>query len=119
MNKSKSLLCALLLSVVCGSAGYAQLDPTIRILIFQNGRVHGEVFVPERAPEELAYLEHWVIYPDFQYPGPGFIGALMLTPVPSMRPYADTQEFFRTAPFPAGSKYIQVESVESDTLPGR
>jgi hypothetical protein len=119
MNRKQVVVAALLLIVAfAGSAG-AQLDPTIKYHLYENGSHVGEVFVPERAIDAVSYTEHWVLYKNYQYPGPRFIGALLIAPIPSEAPYADETEFFRTAPFPEGSTYIKVDSVESDVLPGR
>jgi hypothetical protein len=119
MNRIQIVVAALLLTVAFGGSALAQLDPSIKFNLYENGSHVGEVFVPERAADALTYTEHWVLYKNYQYPGPRFIGALLIAPMPSMAPYADETEFFRTAPFPEGSTYIKVDSVEYDALPGR
>lgn len=119
MRKQKLIVGAILLTVVFSGVALAQLDPGIKIHLYENGSLVGEVFVPERGTGDLAYTEHWVLYKNYQYPGPRFVGELLVAPVPSVRPYADTAEFFRNAPFPEGSKYVEVQAVEYDFLPGR
>ena len=103
---------------VAGTA-LAQLDPGIKFHLFENGIPVGEVYVPERAPSATSYVEHWVLYPGYRYPGPNFVGELLVAPIPSVRPYASDAEFFRRAPFPEGSTYIEVRADEYDVLPGR
>ena len=116
---ARAIVVAALLLTVSSGIARAQLDPGIKYHLYENGVFVGEIYVPEREPQSPSYTEHWVLYPNYQYPGPRFIGPLLVAPMPSMRPYESDAEFFRTAPFPAGSKYVEVQAVESDFLPGR
>lgn len=118
-HKLQRLVGGILLTVLFSGVAFAQLDPSFKIHLYENGSLVGEVFVPDREKGQLAYTEHWVLYKHYQYPGPRFVGELLVAPIPSMRPYASDADFFRNAPFPEGSKYIEVKAVESDFLPGR
>ena len=95
----------------------AQLDPGGRIYLYENGVRVGEVYVPNRAPGQTQYIEDWVLYPNYLYPGPRFIGALQIVPAPTEQPYASEQDFFQKVPFTTGSKYIRVLARESSYLP--
>ena len=105
MNKVKLLIPAvmalLILTGLLSQNARAQIDPQ-RIYFYENGIRVGEVYVPDRAPGQAEYLEHWVLYPNYLYPGPRFIGALQIVPS-SEKPYASESEFFRTVPFAKGS----------------
>ena len=119
MKRTQTVVAALLITAAFAGSAIAQLDPSFKFNLYENGAHVGEAFVPERPLDAVAYTEHWILYKNYQYPGPRFIGALLIAPMPSMAPYADETEFFRTAPFPEGSTYIKVDSVEYDALPGR
>jgi hypothetical protein len=77
----------------------------------------GEVFVPQRDPAETRYVEHWVLYPNYRYPGPRYLGALRVVVSTSEAPYASEDDFFRNVPFAKGSKYVRVNCQESPALP--
>jgi hypothetical protein len=97
----------------------AQLDPGLRTYLYENGIRVGEVYVPDRAAGATEYVEDWVLYPNYLYPGPQFIGALQIVPSSSERPYASETDFFQRVPFAPGSKYIRVLAQEYTSLPGR
>jgi hypothetical protein len=118
MARSRFLMALGLVALFSG-VGWAQIDPSTKHRLYENGTLVGEVFVTPRAPTDRRYTEHWILYPNYQYPGPRFVGELQVTPIPSVAPYADEEEFFRTAPFPDGSKYVLVQVEEFDRLPGR
>src|SRR5215813_1200922 len=112
-----SLLLAASLFTIFSVPGEAQIDPSNRIYLFENGIRVGEVYVPERAEGQTEYVEHWVLYPNYLYPGPRFIGTLQIVPTPSEQPYEGETDFFKRVPFEKGSKYIRVTAQESATLP--
>jgi hypothetical protein len=95
----------------------AQVDPGTRLYLYENGVRVGEIYVPERAAGAIEYVEDWVLYPNYLYPGPQFIGALQIVSSPTERPYASETDFFQRVPFAAGSKYIRVFAQESNSLP--
>jgi len=116
MNKySRVVLVAVLVALTAGLVS-AQMDTGSKIGLFQNGQPVGEVFVPERATN-AAYTEHWVLYPNYQYPGPMFVGELLVAPIPSQLPRTSVEELFRAAP--QGSKHVRVDVQEFDLMPGR
>ena len=117
MTTNRLIVGAILLVGLLSGRVLAQLDPGTRFHLYENGSLVGEVFVPDRETGRRDYTEHWVLYKNYQYPGPRFVGELLVAPIPSVRPYADTADFFRNAPFPEGSKYIEVSVLESDLLP--
>ena len=95
----------------------AQVNPDVKVYLVENGANVGEIYVPERAPDATEYYEHWVLSPNYQYPGPKFMGKMQVTPSPTERPYASEADFFRNVPFPAGSKYVRVFAQEYSALP--
>ena len=122
----KYLLAGVMLTAVLGGlsrhVAQAQLDPGARMYVFEkapSGIDHAvaEIYVHDRAPDQTQYVEDWVLYPDYQYPGPQFIGMLNITPSPMERPYASQSDFFQNVPFKAKSKYIRVTAQEFTSLP--
>jgi hypothetical protein len=95
----------------------AQLDPDVRIYLYENGIRVGEVFVPERVEGQTQYVEHWVLYPNYMYPGPRYIGALQVVPSMTEKPYDSEADFFSRVPFEKGSKYVRVTAQEYNYLP--
>lgn len=124
MNKAVTFFvpAALLALVIAGTAprpANAQLDPGIRTLLYENGIQVGEIYVPERAAGQTQYDEEWVLYPNYRYPGPGFIGSLEIVASPTEKAYESLSDFLQRAPFPKGSKHVHVMSQEHDSFPGR
>jgi len=112
-----AVLCAVVLMGVMSRVAKAQFDPEVKIYLYENGVRVGEIYVPDRAPEQTEYVEHWVLYPNYMYPGPQYIGTLDIVPSPTERPYASESDFFSHVPFAKGSKYIRVTCQEYSTLP--
>ena len=108
---------AVMLTGIMPPAAKAQLDVGSRFYLYENGVRVGEIYVPDRAEGQSEYLEHWVLYPNYMYPGPRFIGALQIVPSPTEKPYASESDFFRNVPFAPGSKYIRVLAQEYSYLP--
>jgi hypothetical protein len=127
MKKTKKyLLGGLMLIAVLGGlsrhVAQAQLDPGARLYLIERGssgidHTVGEVYVHDRTPDQTQYVEDWVLYPNYQYPGPQFMGMLNITPSPMERPYASQSDFFRNVPFSAKSKYVRVTAQEFTSLP--
>ncbi|MGW1729104.1 hypothetical protein ACWCQK_40465 [Streptomyces sp. NPDC002306] len=101
----------------------AQLDPSTNVdgksksfdIIQFNHKV-GEIFVPDRASGSTSYLEHWVLFSDYKYPGKANPTAT-ITIKEGDSTYSDLQDFFSKVPFGSGSKYVKVDSHESAALP--
>lgn len=104
-----------------GAAGsaFAQADPGDGRAhdVFQNGIKVGEIFIPMRPKEAQEYLEHWILYPGYIYPGSYHPEASFTVKLGKVN-YASAGDFFSRAPFPEGSRYIRVHSAESFSLPG-
>ena len=109
---------AALALAVFSTPSHAQLDGgTFAIDLYENGKLVGEVYVPDRAPGQTQYYEDWVLFPDYQYPGPRFVGTLKIIADPTKRPYTSESDFFKNVPFAPGSKFVRVFSQESTSLP--
>ena len=107
---------AIVLAGVLSHTAKAQIDP-IKIFLYENGVRVGEVYVPDRAAGQTTYVEDWVLYPNYLYPGPRFLGALQIVPDAFSPPYASEADFFSRVPFAAGSKYVRVTAQEYTSLP--
>jgi len=116
MTKNSLLILTAVLVVLASGAVWAQLDPGVKFNLYQNGQPVGEVFVPQRTTN-VAYTEHWILYGNYQYPGPRYVGELLVAPIPSQAPYENADELLRAAP--QGAKYVRVDVLEFDYLPGR
>ena len=113
-----ALLLALLLARSAPPA-HAQLDPTggRSLEIWQGGEKVGEIYVPVRPAGATTYAEHWVLFPGYVYPsGDGKVEVALRPGGPAYRSEAD---FFARVPFAPGSRYVRVQSDDTDRLPGR
>ncbi|MFH0176609.1 hypothetical protein ACIA6D_30490 [Streptomyces cacaoi] len=100
-----------------GGTAHAQLDPDGKAFdIFQNNVKVGEIFVPERSQGDTDYLENWVLFPKYQYPGPQHPGLATVIKAGTTE-YKSQSDFFENVPFKPGSKYVAVDSHESSGLP--
>ena len=122
----KYLFAGLMLSMVLGGLSrhvvQAQIDPDVKIYLVEKAATGedqrvGEIYVHDREPGQTQYVEDWVLYPGYQYPGPSYLGILNITPSPMERPYASQADYFQNVPFAKGSKYIRVTAQEFTFLP--
>jgi len=123
----RTTLLLTVLALVAGAAlTRAQVDPSGRIYLYQEGNRVGEVFVEEgRVPlttldDRTEYREHWVLYPKYRYVGPNYLRGLVIKAEPSAMPYTDLADFQRRVPFGPKYKYIQITATEQliSLLPG-
>ena len=84
MRKFGLLAVVVVLLVLLSRATTAQFDPGLKIYLYQNGVLVGEVFAPDRPAGATVYTEHWVLYKTYRYPGPLFVGELLVAPMPSL-----------------------------------
>src|SRR5262245_23415562 len=117
MKKLKILIGVAVLGLALSCLLLAQLDSGNRFYLYENGARVGEIYVEDRVEGQTHYVEHWVLSPNYQYPGPKFIGKLEIIPSPTEKPYANADDFFRNVPFERGSKYIRVTADEFSELP--
>jgi hypothetical protein len=117
---SRTILIGSLVAVV-GTFAIARSAPTQldggQFEIFQNGSKAGEIFVPARHPDEANYVEHWVLFSNYTYPGKD--AELVTTIRAARRTYTSEAEFFARVPWGPGFRYVKVDSTDTDRLPGR
>ena len=95
----------------------AQIDPFSYELV-QNGVQVGIIYVPDRAPGTMLYAEHWILFPNYVYPGAR--NHIVTEIVPAERQfYTSEADFFRRAPWGTGFRYVHVASTDTTMLPGR
>lgn len=120
MTRLACLLCAALtaalVALVVASRAQAQIDPG-NFDIVQGGAKVGEVFVPARAPGAQQYIEHWVLFQAYVYPGPNAPLTTAIRPAPAR--YTSTADFINRVPWGTGFRYVRVVADDRDTLPGR
>ena len=95
-----------------------QLDPIGGYWIIQENRVAGEIYVPMRDPGATHYVEHWVLFNNYVYPGgsdPGMVTTIKV----SRHSYENEADFFARVPWGPGFRYVRVDCVDTDQLPGR
>jgi hypothetical protein len=85
--------------------------------VFQNGVKAGEICVPPRDVEAVNYVEHWVLFNNYVYPGRD--PELVTTIKVARRGYANEADFFARVPWGPGFRYVRVDSTDTDKLPGR
>src|SRR5438552_2138452 len=107
-----AMMLAVVLAGVLSHVAKAQLDPGARYYVFENGIRVAEIHVVDRPPDATQYVEDWVLYPNYLYPGPRFMGALQIVASPTEKPYASQADFFANVPFAPGSKYVRVSAQE-------
>jgi hypothetical protein len=95
-----------------------QLDPIGGYVIIQDNRVSGEIFVPQRDPDATHYVEHWVLYSNYIYPGSSDPNMLTTISV-GRRSYENEADFFANVPWGSGFRYVRVDCTDTDRLPGR
>jgi hypothetical protein len=115
MSRKLSLYVAVSI-LLLSSIAPAQIDPGNHD-IFQNRIKVGEIYVPPHAPGQLLYVEHWVLFPGYVYPGPENMQKLQIRPAPLR--YSNEAEFFRNVPWGRGYRYVHVTAYDTNMLPGR
>src|SRR5438094_9435119 len=73
---------AVLVALAIASRAGAQIDPG-NFDIVQGGAKVGEIFVPARTPGAREYVEHWVLFQTYVYPGPNAVVTTELRPAPA------------------------------------
>jgi len=96
---------------------YFQMDPG-ELTIRQNGGRVGEIYVPDREPGATKYVEHWVLYDNYVYPGKDN-ASLVTTIEPGRASYKSEEDFFARVPWGEGFRYVRVDCTDTDRLPGR
>ena len=112
-----AMMFAIVLAGVLSHVAEAQLDPGVKYYVYENGVRVAEIHVIDRPPDATQYVEDWVLYPNYLYPGPRFIGALQIIPSQTERPYASESDFLHNVPFTHGSKLVRVTAQEFTSLP--
>ena len=73
------------LMVLFVALAFAQLDPTgiktgAAFDLYEADNKVGEVYVPARDTHANYYLEHWVLFPNYVYPGPKNLAIIKIVP---------------------------------------
>ena len=107
-----ALVCALTLT----SKAKAQLDSG-NFNLLQNGTKVGEIYVPQHEPGAINYVEHWVLFNNYEYLGKD--PSLVTTIVAGRSNYESEEDFFKRVPWGPGYRYVRVDSTDTDKLPGQ
>jgi hypothetical protein len=94
----------------------AQVPVDTQITLYEAGNEVGQVYRGPGDANARFYVEHWVLYPTYVYPGPRTLAVLELAPQ-AVTAFESEQDFFRNAHFPKGSKYMRVTAEEFNELP--
>ena len=119
--KAISLLVAILVTLALPLPTHAQVDPGFHEIFQTDGfgdRIKvGEIYVPEREPGAINYVEHWVLWANYVYPS---AKAPVVTIIRSSRNrFASEEDFFERVTWRPGFRYVRVDSTDTDSLPGR
>ena len=98
------------------AAARRQVSPEVHDL-FQRGQRVGIIYVPQREEGAVHYVEHWVLFDNYVYPGRD--PYLRTTIALSRFKYGTEEEFFARVPWGPGYRYVRVDSTDTDVLPGR
>jgi hypothetical protein len=114
-------LVAILFTLALAIPAQAQIDPGVHDVFqrdqFGNTFKAGEIFVGPRDPGATNYVEHWVLFDNYVYPSAGNPVATMI--VPSRRSYTSEQDFFARVAWGPGFRYVRVDCIDTNQLPGR
>ena len=94
----------------------AQVNPGFHRL-FQKGVEVGVIFAPSRS-SSARYVEHWILYKGYVYPGQEGAAAVEIRPDGQVT-YSSEADFFKRTRWEPGFRYVRVDASESTTLPGR
>jgi len=90
--------------------------------VFQTNRFGervkaGAIFVPRREIGTTNYVEHWVLFDNYVYPSSE---NLVVTTISASRlSYQSEEEFFARVAWGPGFRYVRVDCLDIDKLPGR
>jgi hypothetical protein len=122
-TKAKAIcsLVAMLVTLAAAIPAQAQFDPGLHD-IFQTDRFGdrvkaGAIFVPRREPGTTNYVEHWVLFDNYVYPSPE--NRVVTTISASGLSYRSEEEFFARVGWGLGFRYVRVDCLDTDKLPGR
>lgn len=115
MKKIIKIILLSLVFVCCfQSIAKAQLD-TGTAEIRQDGKRVGLIFVADRFEDELTTIEHWVLFPDYVFPGAQNQDVVTKIRV-TKKQFIDLEDFLDNVPFGEGYRYQKVISIESKGL---
>ncbi len=103
--------CLSLILLLSPSISRAQMEVGV-MGVYQNGKEVGRIYVPPRNAKDNTYVEHWVLYPGYLYPGkkrPGFETLI----VPLHESFSSLSAFKNSLVLEPGSRIIEVLSHES------
>ena len=112
----RSFAIGALIACLCATTAFAQLDPG-SFPIYQNGAQVGVIYVPDRAANTSLYAEHWILFPNYVYPSA--TNGVRTEILPAEQRYTSEADFFRSAPWGPGFRYVHVASTDTTILPGR
>ena len=87
--------------------------------IFQKEVRVGEIYSPGKDIKATQYVEHWVLYDGYVYPGNNHPGLTTTIKAARESDYESETDFFARAPWGPGYRYVRVDCTEYDRLPGR
>ena len=114
-------LVAMLVTLTLAIPAQAQIDPGIHDIFQTDGFGHtvkaGEIYVPQREPGATTYVEHWVLFDNYVYPSAE--NPIVTIIRPSQRKFVSEEDFFARVAWGAGFRYVRVDCLDSERLPGR
>jgi hypothetical protein len=87
--------------------------------IFQKGIQVGEIYAPGNDPKATQYVEHWVLYDNYVYPGPAHPELATTIKAAPESDYENEADFFARVKWGPGFRYVRVDCIDTDKLPGR
>ena len=122
-TKAKAIcsLVAMLITLTLAIPAQAQLDNGPHDIFqtdgFGNKVKVGEIYVPRRDAGTTNYVEHWVLFDNYVYPSAE--NRVVTTIRPSQLNYRSEEDFFARVAWGPGFRYVRVDCLDTDRLPGR
>jgi hypothetical protein len=122
MKKSELMLAAaasvVLAVTIFTGVVFGQIPVNPDLVLVESGNKMGIAYRGPGPEDATQYVEHWILFPGYAYPGTDTLATLELTPGAGQY-FESESDFFTRAPFPAGSKYVRAYCEEFTKLPGR
>lgn len=120
-GKAICALVTILVTLALSIPAQAQVDPGLHDIFQTNSfgdRIKvGEIYVPQRDPGAINYVEHWVLFDNYVYPSAENRVVTIIRP--SRLRYASEQDFFAGVEWRRGFRYVRVDCIDTNRVPGR
>jgi hypothetical protein len=111
IKKFSFILALFLFGLMINQSVNAQLKPGSAYVLDKQGNIVGMVYIPEKK-DLKNYVEHWILFPDYVYPGDKNFDATLTVELTRDFKYDNLADFIDDNFCEKGCRYIEVKSVE-------